>query len=102
MKSMLPYLCVPYRDEVQGKMGRVCGCLVGGSRSKRFYWRLNFWKEVRFEGARGILVTFYVLLISRVLRRSINNARLYKKNKKTPASQQYCMFYNRFGKNFLP
>ena len=36
---------------------------------------------------------------SRVLRRSINNARLYKKNKKTPASQQYCMFYNRFGKN---
>ena len=36
---------------------------------------------------------------SRVLRRSINNARLYKKHKKTPASQQYCMFYNRFGKN---
>ncbi|XP_078367739.1 uncharacterized protein LOC144651663 [Oculina patagonica] len=37
-------------------------------------------------------------LASRVLQRSINNARLYKKNKKKPASEQYCMFYNRFGK----
>jgi len=35
---------------------------------------------------------------SRVLRRSIHNARLYKKNKQKPASEQYCMFYNRFGK----
>ncbi|XP_073233213.1 uncharacterized protein [Porites lutea] len=37
-------------------------------------------------------------LASRVLRRSIHNARLFHKNKKKPASEQYCMFYNRFGK----
>ena len=41
---------------------------------------------------------FYFDIFSRVLRRSIHNARLYKKNKRKPASEQYCMFYNRFGK----
>ncbi|KAK2554821.1 Zinc finger CCCH domain-containing protein 3 [Acropora cervicornis] len=37
-------------------------------------------------------------LASRVLRRSIHNARLYEKKKGKRPSEQYCMFYNRFGK----
>ncbi|XP_068697179.1 uncharacterized protein [Montipora foliosa] len=37
-------------------------------------------------------------LASRVLRRSIHNARLHRKNKGKLPSEQYCMFYNRFGK----
>ena len=41
---------------------------------------------------------FCINNFSRVLRRSIHNARLFHKNKKKPASEQYCMFYNRFGK----
>lgn len=37
-------------------------------------------------------------LASRVLRRSIHNARVSSKNRSKPVSEQYCMFYNRFGK----
>ena len=53
------------------------------------------------QGYNKYLLTwdfFCINNFSRVLRRSIHNARLFHKNKKKPASEQYCMFYNRFGK----